>query len=58
MLSHKVEQRIHAEYRYLATTDCSVERIAELVGYQSVTAFQDLFKKATGHAPGNYRKLL
>ncbi|SDM83511.1 AraC-like ligand binding domain-containing protein [Paenibacillus sp. yr247] len=51
-----IRQRINAARRYLATTDFSVERIAELVGYESVTAFQNLFKKATGQSPGKYRK--
>lgn len=52
-----IRQRIHAARRYLSTTEFSVEQIAGLVGYESVTAFQNLFKKATGHAPGTYRKL-
>jgi AraC-like DNA-binding protein len=52
-----IEQRINAACRYLTTTDLSVERIAELVGYESVTAFQNLFKKVTGGSPGKYRKL-
>lgn len=52
-----IRQRIHAARRYLSTTAFSVEQIAGLVGYESVTAFQNLFKKATGHAPGTYRKL-
>jgi AraC-like DNA-binding protein len=51
-----IRQRIHAARRYLSTTEFSVEQIAGLVGYESVTAFHNLFKKATGHAPGAYRK--
>lgn len=51
-----IRQRIHAARRYLTTTEFSVEQIAGLVGYESVTAFQNLFKKATGHAPGALRK--
>ncbi|MBA2940917.1 AraC family transcriptional regulator [Paenibacillus sp. CGMCC 1.16610] len=51
-----IHQRIHAARRYLTTTEFSVEQIARLVGYESVTAFQNLFKKATGLAPGTFRK--
>ncbi|MEC0267757.1 AraC family transcriptional regulator [Paenibacillus anseongense] len=51
-----IRQRIHAARRYLITTEFSVEQIARLVGYESVTAFQNLFKKTTGLAPATLRK--
>ncbi|WP_274365636.1 AraC family transcriptional regulator [Paenibacillus thermotolerans] len=51
-----IRQRIEAACRYLVTTEYSVEKIAALVGYESVTAFQNVFKKSTGKTPGQFRK--
>ncbi|OCT13451.1 hypothetical protein A8709_17750 [Paenibacillus pectinilyticus] len=51
-----IQQRLHAACHYLTTTDLSIEQIAELVGYESVTAFQNVFKKLNGVSPGKYRR--
>lgn len=55
-IQYAIRQRVHAACRYLATTDWPVEHIASLVGYESVTAFQNMFKKASGQSPVAYRK--
>jgi AraC family transcriptional activator of mtrCDE len=34
----------------------STERVAELVGYQSVAAFKRVFKQHTGHTPAEWRR--
>jgi len=47
--------RMDAAKYYLRTTDDSLEAIAERVGYQSATHFQNVFKRVTGHTPGRYR---
>jgi AraC-like DNA-binding protein len=50
-----VNYRIEAAKNYLRTTKFSIEMIANKVGYQSVTHFQNMFKTKTGITPGQYR---
>lgn len=54
-IQYLIHCRIEVAKRYLATTDLPVKEIAELVGYQSDTSFQNMFKKVTGATPGLYR---
>lgn len=49
-------QRIRQSRRMLEKGEYHVTRIAELVGYDSVTYFERVFKKYTGCAPLHYRK--
>lgn len=41
---------------YLVNSDCTIIRIAEMLGYESVDHFSRLFKKRCGSAPYQYRK--
>ncbi len=43
---------------YLKNTDIAIDRIAELVGYNSTDHFSATFKKQHGASPSNYRKLI
>jgi AraC-like DNA-binding protein len=43
--------------RRLGDGDATVHQIAQEVGYDSEFAFARAFKRATGTAPGQYRKL-
>lgn len=49
--------RMKVALRMLQTTDDSVQKISEQVGYQSLTHFHQVFKKATGKTPGEARKI-
>jgi transcriptional regulator GlxA family with amidase domain len=48
--------RIRRAQHLLETTQHSVERIAEQVGFGSATAFRDRFKRTTGISPNAYRR--
>jgi YesN/AraC family two-component response regulator len=41
---------------YLESTECSIEKIAEVLGFSSATYLSTLFKKAYGCSPNKYRK--
>lgn len=49
--------RISHAKKQLLTTDDTIQRIAERVGYQHSFSFIRLFKKLTGMTPGDYRKV-
>lgn len=55
-------QRILAEVRallakeYLATTDLSIEKIADLIGFSHVANFQSAFKRWANQTPTEFRK--
>ncbi|MBM7565107.1 AraC family transcriptional regulator [Paenibacillus sacheonensis] len=55
-IQYAIAYRMKAACQYLATTERTTEEIALLVGYESLTHFQQAFKKATGTTPGRYRK--
>lgn len=40
----------------LRNTSAPVAEVADLVGYESEAACSRAFKKATGHAPGTWRR--
>jgi len=40
----------------IAAGDCSMEKIASILGYSDVTSFYHAFKTWTGKTPANYRK--
>ncbi len=49
--------RLEKARRLLVESAQSVEMVADSVGYQSLAAFNRAFKKYTGEAPGNYRRV-
>lgn len=55
---HLVEIRIRKAQEYLRTTNDSIERIAERVGYPDYFYFTKVYKKATGISPAAYRRQL
>jgi AraC-like DNA-binding protein len=54
-IQHLINYRMELSKQYLVTTQRSMEKIAELVGYKSETYFHNIFKKVTGMSPGQYR---
>ena len=48
--------RIQEAERLLSTTQDSISEISEKLGYQDPLYFSNVFKKATGVSPRNYRK--
>jgi AraC-like DNA-binding protein len=54
-IHYLIQYRIEAAKQYLRGTRESVERIALLVGYESPTHFQYVFKQRVGQTPGQYR---
>lgn len=50
--------RIRKAKELLETTDLSIQEIGSRIGYRNVTSFIRMFKKETGHPPGDYRKKL
>jgi hypothetical protein len=55
--SRKASSRHGRRARRLRDGDSTVRQIADEVGYDSEFAFARAFKRATGSAPGQYRKL-
>lgn len=48
--------RINAAKKQLRTTDLTIDSIAVNIGYRSLPAFINAFKKSTGQTPGAYRR--
>lgn len=55
---HLLEIRILKAQELLRQTDESIEKIAELVGYNDYFYFTKVFKKATGISPSSFRRNL
>lgn len=55
---HLLDIRIQRAQELLRATNESIERIAELTGYNDYFYFTKVFKKATGLSPSAYRKSL
>ena len=51
-----VEKRLEAARALLETTRLGVAEICYRVGYQDVASFSRLFSRASGVAPGEFRK--
>jgi transcriptional regulator GlxA family with amidase domain len=49
--------RMEEAKQMLETTDASVERIGEQVGYEDPVSFRRLFKRKSGLTPAEYRRL-
>lgn len=47
--------RMHMAAVYLKEAGTTIENVAELCGYQSVSAFSNAFKRAFGVSPGKFR---
>ncbi|SFM77425.1 AraC family transcriptional regulator [Marinobacter zhejiangensis] len=52
-----IECRMQQARHLLVSTSLSVQAVAENVGYTSVAAFSDRFRKHVGHAPAHFRQL-
>ncbi len=52
------EKRIVTSLKYLATTEYSVQSVAELVGIYDENYYSRLFRKVQGTTPSQYRKLI
>lgn len=48
--------RMEQAKEYLLTTQWTIERISEAVGYQDARFFRELFKRHTSVSPGQYRQ--
>jgi len=55
-LQYLTSWRMQRAKRLLAESSLSLDEIAEHVGYDSAASFSRAFRKATGHAPGAYRR--
>jgi AraC-like DNA-binding protein len=55
-LEYLTRWRIHRASQMLREEDMKIVNVAGQVGYESEGAFSRVFKKATGMAPGKYRK--
>jgi AraC-like DNA-binding protein len=53
---HLQQLRLERAKQALAGTSLSVERVAQLAGFQSRTYFQQLFRESTGTTPIEYRR--
>lgn len=54
-LQYLISCRLEAAKQLLAATDYPAVKIAQAIGYKSVTQFQAAFKKAVGSTPRQYR---
>lgn len=51
-----VEYRLYRAIKFLTRSDCSIDKIAALVGYSSPTGFRRAFIKRFGVTAGEYRR--
>jgi transcriptional regulator GlxA family with amidase domain len=49
--------RIEEAKQIIETTNASIERIGEEVGYEDSASFRRLFKRKSGLTPAEYRRL-
>lgn len=55
-MSYLARVRLGQAAGYLSTTDKTVGQIARLVGYESEASLSKAFRRASGRAPGEYRR--
>jgi AraC-like DNA-binding protein len=55
-MSYLTRVRLGHAAGYLSTTDMTVRQIARLVGYENEASLSKAFRRAFGHAPGEYRR--
>lgn len=51
------ELRMNEAWRLLEQSDLSIQRVAEAVGYASLSAFSDRFRRHFGKPPSHFRRL-
>ena len=56
-MQYLINLRIGEAQKLLITTDTSITEISMKLGYDSVSHFNNQFKKFVGTSPQNYRKL-
>lgn len=56
-MDYLTELRINKAKELLCGEECSVQDVAEQVGYRDLKYFSRLFKKTTGISPSDYKKL-
>ncbi|WP_218313680.1 AraC family transcriptional regulator [Halomonas sp. 18071143] len=52
-----LELRMNEAWRLLEQSDLSIQRVAEAVGYSSLSAFSDRFRRHFGQPPSHFRRL-
>lgn len=55
-IDYLIDKRIETAKTLLKTTEYSISKISELVGYNSQSYFSQLFKKRVDNTPSGYRK--
>jgi AraC-like DNA-binding protein len=55
-MSYLARVRLGHAAGYLSSTDMTVRQIARLVGYENEASLSKAFRRAFGHAPGDYRR--
>lgn len=55
-INYLIERRIKASMELLTSSSYSISQIAAQVGFSSQSYFSQMFKKATGQTPNEYRK--
>ena len=55
-MSYLTRVRLGHAAGYLSSTDMTVRQIARLVGYENEASLSKAFRRAFGHAPGEYRR--
>jgi len=55
-MSYLARVRLGHAAGYLSSTDMTVRQIARLVGYENEASLSKAFRRAFGHAPGEYRR--
>lgn len=55
-IDYLIDKRIETAKTLLRTTEYSISKISELVGYNSQSYFSQLFKKRVDNTPSGYRK--
>jgi AraC-like DNA-binding protein len=55
-MSYLARVRLGHAAGYLSSTDITVRQVARLVGYENEASLSKAFRRAFGHAPGEYRR--
>ncbi|MGB0466486.1 MAG: helix-turn-helix domain-containing protein [Pontibacterium sp.] len=54
---YQIEKRMQQAWSLLEQSELSIQRIAEITGYNSLAAFSDRFRKHFGHPPRYFRQI-
>ena len=55
IVDYIIKKKMNVACELLSTTNLSVSKVAECIGYTHMPYFSKLFKKETGMAPNEYR---